>query len=369
MKFTEIKLATLILCLWCSSIAEAQDIWPGDINNNGVVNGIDALYIGLSFGTTGPIRSGGNANWEAQPLQTPWPQNFPDGINFAFADCDGNGTIDEDDLEDAIGENFGLTHGVVTPDIYDNGAPGTAPALRLEASTLAAFPGESFTIDVFLGDDNFPVGNFYGISFTLSFDQEFLADDDGIEFEFAEGSWIDPTGDDNTETIFKETGTGVGEVTIVRNDLQPVSGMGRIGTFSIIMEDIIVGLELDTFNINIENVKMIDLDLNSFSVVPGNTFVLVAQDSSFLTNTAESLPSSLVRIYPNPVQHQLWIESEIDIEELKLVNSIGQQLFSIPGNLNNASLSLPTHIPDGVYYLLLYCKEGVINKKIVIQSG
>ena len=29
----------------------SQTIWPGDVNNNGIVNGVDQLYIGVAYGS------------------------------------------------------------------------------------------------------------------------------------------------------------------------------------------------------------------------------------------------------------------------------------------------------------------------------
>jgi len=39
------------------STVQAQSVYPGDVNNNGVVNGSDLLLIGEAFGTTGPPRN------------------------------------------------------------------------------------------------------------------------------------------------------------------------------------------------------------------------------------------------------------------------------------------------------------------------
>lgn len=370
MKFIKEKLPVLILSLCLCFNAAAQDIWPGDINNNGIVNGVDVLFLGLGFNATGAVRTGASVNWQAEPITTPWVQDFPNGVNFAYGDCNGDGIINETDLEDAIEENFGLTHGTLTPDTYENGVAGMAPPLGLQASTAVAFPGESFNVDLFLGDMDFPIGDFYGITFTLRFDQDLLATDDGIEFDLSADSWIDLTGEDESETFFEEDDMGNGEIAITRIDQQPISGMGRIGTFSIIIEDIIVGLELDTFNIIIEDVKMIDVDFNTFPVVPASTFVVIAQDSSFLNSTFEPLSSSLVNVYPNPVQDQLLIESNLQVETIKLVNAVGQLLtIPTPEASGNNTITIPDAVPDGIYILQLYCKEGIVNKRIIIQSG
>ena len=80
----------------------AQNIWPGDINNNGVVNGIDLLYLGVAFDEEGPLRPDAGTSWQAHPMGDSWGQNFPNGMNYAFADADGNGIVNEADLQSAI---------------------------------------------------------------------------------------------------------------------------------------------------------------------------------------------------------------------------------------------------------------------------
>ena len=365
------KAFVLLYFITCFFAIKAQDIWPGDINNNGIVNGVDVLYLGLGYNATGPEREDGSSDWEAQPLDTPWGQNFPDGTNYAYGDCNGDGVIDEDDLEEAIEENFGLTHGILTPDSYANGTPGAAPPLKLVPSTNFALPGESLTIDVFLGDENFPVGDFYGITFTIQYDDDLIEDgeEDDFEFELSPGSWIDPTGEEESETIFIETATNQAEIAITRIDQQPISnGFGKIASFSIIIEDIIVGLEVDTFNLEIIDVKMIDVDLNTFEVVPDETFVVVAKDSSFFTATEDLLTNDQLHVFPNPAIDQIYFKTDLNVETVVLYNALGQQIPLKWTERTNA-ISLSNGLLGGVYALHFQCKEGIIRKKVIIKSS
>lgn len=364
------KVLVLLWFISCFYTISAQDIWPGDINNNGIVNGVDVLYLGLGYDATGPEREDGSSDWEAQSLSTPWGQNFPDGTNFAYGDCNGDGVIDEDDLEESIEENFGLTHGTLTPDVYANGTPGAAPPLTLVPSTNFVLPGEALTIDVFLGDENFPVGDFYGITFTIQYDEDLIEDDeeDDFEFELTPGSWIDPTGEDESETIFIETAGNQAEIAITRIDQQAISnGFGKIAAFSIIIEDIIVGLEVDTFNLEIIDVKMIDVDLNTFAVVPDETSVVVAKDSSFFTDTEEVLANEQLTIFPNPAVNDIYFQTDLKVETVKLYNTLGQEV-SLNWTSNSTAISLPKGLLGGVYTLHFQCKEGILRKRVIIQS-
>ena len=90
---------------------EAEFVWPGDANFDNIADHHDLLNIGLAFGKEGPERNTDNISWEAQIAEN-WEGRFIDGLNFKHADCNGDGLINERDIE-VINENYLLTHGSV----------------------------------------------------------------------------------------------------------------------------------------------------------------------------------------------------------------------------------------------------------------
>jgi len=80
------------------------NVLPGDADNNGIVDCKDVLYACLNFTSAGPTRSNASINWNAQPVM-PW-NSFMNGINLAHQDTDGNGLINEKDM-DAVVFNYG----------------------------------------------------------------------------------------------------------------------------------------------------------------------------------------------------------------------------------------------------------------------
>ena len=85
------------------SFAQALTVYPGDANDDGVVDAQDILPIGRYYGKTGFSRSGG-ATWAPQPVQ-PWSV-----ADASYADCDGNGRVDADDIKPIIA-NWGQVRG------------------------------------------------------------------------------------------------------------------------------------------------------------------------------------------------------------------------------------------------------------------
>jgi parallel beta-helix repeat protein len=85
------------------SFRTGPGVYPGDANNDGVVNEIDVLPIGVFWMMEGAVRQGDNAEWRMFPA-LPW-----DSLGATYADCDGNGVVNEDDLF-LIGVHWGQTH-------------------------------------------------------------------------------------------------------------------------------------------------------------------------------------------------------------------------------------------------------------------
>ena len=78
-------------------------VYAGDANNDGVVDARDILPIGRFFGKTGDARAGGSHTWSRQNVLATWSP-----AEAAYADCDGNGTVDANDVLGII-NNWGNT--------------------------------------------------------------------------------------------------------------------------------------------------------------------------------------------------------------------------------------------------------------------
>lgn len=85
------------------SVTGDLKVWPGDVNNDGVVDERDVLALAQHMGSSGPARSTQGVSWKGQKV-TPWQDS-----TAAFADTDGDGVVDHEDLK-AIVFNFGKSH-------------------------------------------------------------------------------------------------------------------------------------------------------------------------------------------------------------------------------------------------------------------
>lgn len=79
-------------------------VHPGDTDNDGLVDELDILLIGLHFLQEGGSRPDASLAWNPQPVLE-W-----DNLAATYADANGDGIVDEKDVI-AIGVNWGNTHG------------------------------------------------------------------------------------------------------------------------------------------------------------------------------------------------------------------------------------------------------------------
>ncbi|MBN2103790.1 hypothetical protein JW835_07095, partial [bacterium] len=83
------------------------NVYPGDTDNNGVVNALDVLPIGLNFLSEGFARDTVSFAWGPSQAESWYP------AISTFADANGDGTVDEKDVI-GIGVNWGNTHSDIT---------------------------------------------------------------------------------------------------------------------------------------------------------------------------------------------------------------------------------------------------------------
>ncbi|MCB9324737.1 MAG: T9SS type A sorting domain-containing protein [Lewinellaceae bacterium] len=246
----------------------AQMVWPGDINNSGRVTGMDLLYIGTQYWSSGPQRPNANTDWTAQPMGQSWNTNLPaTSIDAAYADADGDGYISDTDITGGIDANFGKTHGTVTPDVFPPvGLEGIHPPISLSSPVTEAALGAHLEFDLTLGSQAFPLNHFFGISFKLQFDPQLVNSD--ITFEKNPDWWLASSPGKTRQLVKTDYENGIIEITIVRIVPNETIGFGNIGTISLNLSDndnLVLPLSL---NLAITDIVVIDSDMQKSSLFP-----------------------------------------------------------------------------------------------------
>lgn len=95
-----------------------EPVWPGDFNNDGIVNQGDLLFWGIACQETqGPERPNASSGWVAQSCPD-WETEV-EGVNSKHQDGDGNGIINEEDLR-ILCNNIGQTHFVPSTNVVNS---------------------------------------------------------------------------------------------------------------------------------------------------------------------------------------------------------------------------------------------------------
>ena len=161
------------ICLIIGQIqAQSLTVWPGDVSDNGRVDYVDFLLWDQAYGTFGPPRLDGGDTWSA-PAAFEWLETFPNGTNFAHADCNGDGIIDEFDF-DVIFQNYGLVNDSLGTEPIQIGINGIDPPIFFDTTFFQYTVPEGFSVSVpiVLGTADLPVGNFSSVGFQVKFNPE-----------------------------------------------------------------------------------------------------------------------------------------------------------------------------------------------------
>ena len=264
-------LHALLICMLLGTQMAGQTIWPGDINNNGQVNGIDVLYWGMANGRTGAPRSSSSANWQPQPMPSVWAMNFPDGINYAYADANGDGVINNMDLASALDAHFGKTHGILQPDTYSPTQTNTTP-LQITALSQTVDAGTRVDINVALGSTRFRINRFYGVTFTISYDPTMVSNG-AVVFEKTTNFWPDPQGNNSQIFIKRDHANGKLTFVITRTNQVTTSGEGLLGKFGLVLLNPTSSNK--SLKLKLEQVKIIDNTMETLPLSLVETEVIV----------------------------------------------------------------------------------------------
>lgn len=180
----------LLLLAFLSPVLTAQEslVWPGDVNNSGTVNGIDMLFWAHAYGAKGDLRPAASSNWVGQQMGVPWEKSFPGGLNFAYADPDGDGQANGRDFR-LLSQNL---HRTRVP--AQNNDPWVRPDtsgnheafLQLRPAGLQLTPtGTELLLDVNLRGPDSTFSAFHGLSFRATFSPGLLATHRGYDKETA----------------------------------------------------------------------------------------------------------------------------------------------------------------------------------------
>ncbi|NNF01487.1 MAG: T9SS type A sorting domain-containing protein [Bacteroidia bacterium] len=316
-------------------------VYPGDANNDGLVNRADVLTLGWGYGKTGPSRSTAGINWA--PSYCPdWITSTPDSLNNKYLDCNGDGTINSNDL-DAISQNYSLSY--LKYEIVSQYEGDLEFYLELNTDTF--IEGDTIIAKLMLGTELNQAEDIYGFSVALSYPEHFVKDD-GVSGDFMT-SWLIDNGEIGFYRDFPQS--GVVEVVLSRIDQTPVSGYGQIGEMYFIIEDNLDEKGFGDINLNFSTGSGLVSTTQIYSLdVDASTEVVISNSEKPTVNNWK--PSDILA-YPTPFVNGVYLDGIFPLKE-----DLTFHIYNINGQEIKKGVLKSNHIPleglnNGVYILTI----------------
>ena len=330
--------ALYIISIKPRSCIEDECLWPGDCNNDGVVDVKDLIPIGSAFldSNFNARRILPTADWMIQ-----YASNWQDKkwqIDKKFADCNGDGIIDIQD-RDAIRLNYGYTQQKMfeDPDLDPHG-----PLLNLVAIRDSVFAGDTAKFDLYFGESTKEAENVYGISLSLGHE---VAELNGLTQNTASFpvSWFGEEGKDMI-TMSTETSGGI-DMALVRTDKKNRTGHGIIASVKIIIPDNLGEKINDIIKLNLKDVLIVSYEEDT--IIPDFN----SEGTRFIELLRLNPVFSSLNFHPNPTKSLLNIQVSEKIESLKVVDIHGRELLKIFPDSAHFNVNI-SHLSRGSYFLI-----------------
>jgi hypothetical protein len=327
-----------------------QYVWPGDANSDGVANNLDVLELGLHFNQTGTQRSLVSNNWQSY-YSNNWVGTISNGKNLNHSDCNGDGTINNDDTL-AIYNNYGLVH-----TFKSNQSNNSNAQIKIIADESTLSAGAWGSASIYLGDASAPISNINGVAFTINYDNN-LIEPNQIYLNY-ENSFFD-SGQNLKfrKTDFANNKLYAASTHTTNNN---VSGHGLIAKLHYQLKSTITNNEV--LNIGITEAYQSDASGTIISLTSGSSTVqAVASDVGL-----QEFNSNGVCVSPNPTSGELTVSSKIQLQKIEIINLTGQLLITEVPTLVNHKMNLE-YLTNGIYFINIYQNNRVIKREKVVVT-
>lgn len=329
-------------------------VYPGDVNQDGVVNHFDLLPIGIKYGSMGSPRHEKDKSIVFLPTPAGNWMTATRNVNDKNIDINGDGRIDTLDVQQLY-PNFGKSwksSSIVT----------SAPSFY--TFLTAKMPQD--TIDYSEGKISLPVKiesstylPTYGIAFNYQLKYWTSSGVDSLYSNKSSVSnfnlWAEKP------LLFYTRNGGRDYVSAVRYNGKNGSSDGYAGVVEIVVEDVILGLanigNIGKLTIDFSEVLLIDNEHTPIDISPKPYTFYLRKVASSLSNANRET----IEVYPNIVQDYFIIEKNTaHTHRYEIFNQMGQQIQS--GTLSKKQTKIQNITwTSGLYYLKIDSHPSTIK--------
>ncbi|TXF87071.1 T9SS type A sorting domain-containing protein [Neolewinella aurantiaca] len=370
---TEVTVTINVTAEDVNACIDEDCVWPGDTNNDGVVDVGDLLPIGLAMGSSGTPRLTANpSGWSAQYGED-WATDL-NGLNHKYIDANGDQVISSLDTQ-VVMENLGLQHRL-------RAEQQTFTTFQLSLSgPLDAEPGDLIVLDINAGNNVVIVEDVFGFRFSFDYDTDYV-NPTSVDVNFDEASWMSY---DSPILSLTDNHQEEGRINtaVTRTSSEGISGFGPIGTLGVVIVEDVFGFfgeydgpvsdsagDITTTLGGDEAVAMNAAGhLDAVRVAPYELKIKrrpATEVENFAPAEANTYLDGKLLAYPNPTAGNLVVHlnGQQEFTTLQLTDVTGRTVLSEQGlNTNHRELSL-AGLANGIYTLTITTEDGVVNRKV-----
>jgi hypothetical protein len=306
----------------------------------------DVLEIGLAYSSTGSARSPGGNSYIAQHASK-WSGTVSSGKNKCHADCNGDGTVDDDDTL-AIYNNFAHSHA------FRSSSSGTDIRVVTNQNYFAA--GAWNKVDIYSGDGQNAL-QLYGLSFDINFDNSLI--EKGASYLVYTSSFLNAN---NQNLEFRKLDFNAGKLhaASVRKDHSNVNDTGKIAEFYFKIQE---GTEGQFMAISANHSERVDKDGKHTDQAGNDVLVEIAANVAGL---AEQGIDRTLKIIPNPAREIVRLEGTPGKSFNYRVTDLSGRIL-MNGELSGAATLDISRLPEGVYMVSCSSAGFISTERLIIQ--
>lgn len=338
------------------------DVYPGDCNKDNLVNHMDLFPIGLMFGQYGSPRNLADTNisFGVPKKVNNWFFELR-GINAKHADVDGNGWVDELDINQ-LRRNFGKDKGNYLP-ILSFASNDVKLSLSIPDTIKLNTTSSKLSVPIVITSPD--KINAYGLGFSYTvqiYDKNSISQSKPYPYTkyIRTNVW-----DEFTTLYLMDTTSYKEHVNIAyckRNqsngDLDPQGGI-----IDIIIEEVLIGIanpgEQTHLNIYLKEVALIDKNYNTIPISPVSKRIYLQKATSSIAQVQHMGWS----VYPTKIEDELTILNPlVQKANYQIYNAMGQLIAA--GKMTDKVIISTNFWAKGMYYI----KNDVNAEVIKIQK-
>ncbi len=368
-------------------IAGEGCVWPGDTNDDGVVDVSDLLPIGHAMGEFGTPRLSPDAtSWGGQ-FGEPWGRSV-DGTDLRHVDANGDQVISHLDTQIVL-QHLGLAHRL---------RPSVSSYVDFEVTLRGDYeaePGDLIRLDIVAGSNLVIVEDLTGFRFPFTYDPV-IVDGNSVGIDFDQSGWA--SYDSPIMSISSNDESGHAEAAFTRTSRGGANGFGVMGEVSLVIVEDLTGFLDGGEETTTDHSGINRTDENIGGTTPSVTTILGGGAASMMNGagfsdavrvrpfelTINQRPATELQdidldsaidflddhllAFPNPTSNRLTVHlnGQQRFTALQLTDLTGRTLLRETGlDTNHRELDLST-VRTGLYTLTLTTADGVVNRKIEV---